>query len=53
MYLAFSATFVEKAVFSPSYVFGNFVKNEVGTDGEKLTSSTNVAGKTGYLPLEN
>jgi hypothetical protein len=26
----FPATFVEKAVFSPLYVFGAFVKNQVG-----------------------
>jgi hypothetical protein len=26
----FPATFVEEAVFSPSYIFGTFVKNEVG-----------------------
>jgi hypothetical protein len=26
----FPATFAEAAVFSPSYVFGNFVKNKVG-----------------------
>jgi hypothetical protein len=26
----FPATFVEEAVFSPSYVFDNFVKNKVG-----------------------
>jgi hypothetical protein len=26
----FPATFVEEAVFSPSYVFGAFVKNKVG-----------------------
>jgi hypothetical protein len=29
-YPVFSATFVEEAVFSPSYIFGTFVKNEVG-----------------------
>jgi hypothetical protein len=26
----FPATFVEEAAFSPSYVFGTFVKNKVG-----------------------
>jgi hypothetical protein len=26
----FPATFVEEAAFSPSYIFGTFVKNEVG-----------------------
>jgi hypothetical protein len=26
----FPATFIEKAVFSPSYIFGDFVKNKVG-----------------------
>jgi hypothetical protein len=27
----FPATFVEETVFSPSYIFGTFVKNKVGT----------------------
>jgi hypothetical protein len=29
-YPVFLITFVEKVVFSPSYVFGAFVKNQVG-----------------------
>jgi hypothetical protein len=29
-YPLFPATFVEEAVYSPSYVFGAFVKNKVG-----------------------
>jgi hypothetical protein len=27
---SFPATFVEEAVFSPWYIFGGFVKNQVG-----------------------
>jgi hypothetical protein len=29
-YPVFPATFVEEAAFSPSYIFGSFVKNWVG-----------------------
>jgi hypothetical protein len=31
-YPVFLATFVEEAVFSPSYVLGNFIRNQVGLE---------------------
>jgi hypothetical protein len=30
IYIVFPATFAEEAVFSPLYVLGDFVKNQVG-----------------------
>jgi hypothetical protein len=36
-YIQLSPTFVEEAVFSPSYVLGVFVKNQVKVEKEKVT----------------